>query len=759
MKNLFLSFLLMLPLAGVHAQFCTTAPVETVTQIRAAAINTNHKMRGVLLNDPAVFGGVAFVQDATGGLAVYRYNTDWDSFAGVVGDSVEVCGTVVNPPFAGGDRQYSRSATPLAVTIAVIRTGNPAIVPVVLGASGLSDANVGKLVVLQGVTFSGGGTFDAGTNGNNYIAGNGTLSNVTIRIDNETDITGLAIPTIPTNIVGVLEKFGTSYQLKPRSHEDLGYRGPVINSELTQTNLTQNGFTVSFTTKFNGNTRLAIGATADLELDTVLVDGSRTSHTAAVSGLQPGIIYYVRAFSVDADDDTSHSALTRMGTVSTSSGIIRPYFVGYPVATEHAEPVGNQAKYIPWPAIEDTIVAYINKAQVTLDMFIYNINDTKITAAINAAHNRGVTVRIVGCHTIMSTNWNAITIPSQNKYQIPEYHATSAPNGHEGIMHNKVFIVDRDSPSNAWVYTGSMNFTDENMGDYVNNILFIQDQTLARGYTLEFEELFGGTFSYKKSNNTPREYVVGGRRVQQYFSPTDQVNSKIIGWLNGANDNIHICTMLNTRNDIADAIKNAYTRLGGDVWAIFGEIINGDATETAYNRLKPTLGSHAGNWFEDLPEYKIHHKYMVVDMGTNSDPYVMTGSHNWSASADDKNDENILVIYDANLANQYYQDMRARMNEISMYPTARYGGGKALQAILYPNPGTGSYQLQYTATEAGPLQVQVCTATGSVLLQQDYTTATGTHIMPIQLLDRPAGLYLVRISTPQGSVLYRLVQQ
>lgn len=94
-----------------------------------------------------------------------------------------------------------------------------------------------------------------------------------------------------------------------------------------------------------------------------------------------------------------------------------------------------------------------------------------------------------------------------------------------------------------------------------------------------------------------------------------------------------------------------------------------------------------------------------------------------------------------------------------MYPTARYGGGKALQAILYPNPGTGSYQLQYTATEAGPLQVQVCTATGSVLLQQDYTTATGTHIMPIQLLDRPAGLYLVRISTPQGSVLYRLVQQ
>ena len=49
---------------------------------------------------------------------------------------------------------------------------------------------------------------------------------------------------------------------------------------------------------------------------------------------------------------------------------------------------------------------------------------------------------------------------------------------------------------------------------------------------------------------------------------------------------------------------------------------------------------------------------MIVDQDApSSDPLVFTGSHNWSAAADNDNDENTLVIHDATIANIYYQNL------------------------------------------------------------------------------------------------------
>jgi phosphatidylserine/phosphatidylglycerophosphate/cardiolipin synthase-like enzyme len=51
---------------------------------------------------------------------------------------------------------------------------------------------------------------------------------------------------------------------------------------------------------------------------------------------------------------------------------------------------------------------------------------------------------------------------------------------------------------------------------------------------------------------------------------------------------------------------------------------------------------------------------MIVDHGTTSDPFVITGSMNWSANGEDTNDENTLIIHDAAIANQFYQEFAAR---------------------------------------------------------------------------------------------------
>ena len=53
-------------------------------------------------------------------------------------------------------------------------------------------------------------------------------------------------------------------------------------------------------------------------------------------------------------------------------------------------------------------------------------------------------------------------------------------------MHNKFIVVDAIStdPDDAWVITGSMNFTDAQVKIDKQNIIAIQDQSLARGYRL-----------------------------------------------------------------------------------------------------------------------------------------------------------------------------------------------------------------------------------------------------------------------------------
>ena len=77
---------------------------------------------------------------------------------------------------------------------------------------------------------------------------------------------------------------------------------------------------------------------------------------------------------------------------------------------------------------------------------------------------------------------------------------------------------------------------------------------------------------------------------------------------------------------------------------------------------------------------QLHHKYMVVDPDLNtSNPVVWTGSFNWTASAATDNDENVLIIYDSLVANQYYQEFAQRIKES--------GGTVGIQSISSEIPG------------------------------------------------------------------------
>jgi len=60
----------------------------------------------------------------------------------------------------------------------------------------------------------------------------------------------------------------------------------------------------------------------------------------------------------------------------------------------------------------------------------------------------------------------------------------------------------------------------------------------------------------------------------------------------------------------------------------------------------------------------LHHKYAIIDADNPLlENIVVTGSHNWSSSAEVANNENTLIIHNKKVANLYLQEFKARYLE------------------------------------------------------------------------------------------------
>jgi hypothetical protein len=101
-------------------------------------------------------------------------------------------------------------------------------------------------------------------------------------------------------------------------------------------------------------------------------------------------------------------------------------------------------------------------------------------------------------------------------------------------------------------------------------------------------------------------------------------------------------------------------------------------------------------WIDGQPSGLLHHKYMVIDgHHPESNPIVITGSANWSNNAVEDNDENIVIIHNADVANQYLQEFYARKS-------MAMGNVPPIYDVQFPqSSGTGSPYAGTTVTITG----------------------------------------------------------
>ena len=129
---------------------------------------------------------------------------------------------------------------------------------------------------------------------------------------------------------------------------------------------------------------------------------------------------------------------------------------------------------------------------------------------------------------------------------------------------------------------------------------------------------------------------------QVYFSPGDDCPQIIVNQLERASRSIDICVFTITDNRIADAIRDAFVR------GIAVRVISdNDKSLDPGSDIERLMGLGVPVRI-DQTDHHMHHKYAVFDQKTT-----LTGSYNWTRSADKHNDENFVITSEPTINRAY----------------------------------------------------------------------------------------------------------
>lgn len=217
---------------GSHSSNCpggggggggTTGPiVRTIGSIRgvnndgvADSLNKVVRLRGVVSSVDFRAAGYSFhLQDATGGIVVYR-SADLSNYTSPLrGDSLEVFGVL---------GQYNGLLQTVPDTINLKAQNRPLPIPLVV--TSLTEANEGKIVRMNGLTVTTWPSTWTGT-GQNIALSDGTNS-IAMRVVPLSGVWNRPQPTGTINVIGGLQQFDNSlpytsgYQIFPRDTNDI----------------------------------------------------------------------------------------------------------------------------------------------------------------------------------------------------------------------------------------------------------------------------------------------------------------------------------------------------------------------------------------------------------------------------------------------------------------------------------------------------------------------------------------------------------
>ena len=298
--------------------------------------------------------------------------------------------------------------------------------------------------------------------------------------------------------------------------------------------------------------------------------------------------------------------------------------------TDPENPVSSQGT----GGVDGPLVEAIDSARLSIDVASYSLSLNSVRNALIRAHDRGVNVRVV----MESTNMDRSDPQIMIEAGIP-----IIGDNMDGLMHDKFMVIDR---SEVWM--GSMNFTDSGAYEDNNNLFRIRSTKMAENYSKEFEEMFNDDmFGPNVVPETPHpSLTIDETDVNTYFSPDDGVLSMLIPLLSSAEESIYFMAYSFTTNELGDILRQkAEAEL--DVRGVMDSEQVKSNQGTEYDLFKQAEMNVRLDGIDGL----MHHKVFVIDR-----EIVVLGSYNFSKSAEERNDENVIIVYSEPIAQQFIKE-------------------------------------------------------------------------------------------------------
>lgn len=325
-------------------------------------------------------------------------------------------------------------------------------------------------------------------------------------------------------------------------------------------------------------------------------------------------------------------ATTEVVTETTSINDANfPVYFTSPVRPYNGQKIGG---------IEDNLIKMIDGAKKSVHLAVFEFDLEDVAQALIRAKARGVEVRVV--------HDDEHTAPDPQIGELEKAGITAVPDKRSAYMHDKFFVID-----SYCVWTGSFNLSVNAAFKNNENAVMICDSGLADNYETEFFEMFNGSFGPKSPANTPHpELLVNGVMIENYFAPEDEVMPKVISTVAMSKVSVHFMAFSFTDDNLANSMIDLMGR-GVEVSGIFeSKGANTDSSTCT------SLLAHKAKIGLDGNPYTFHHKVIIID-----GQIVIFGSFNFTANANEQNDENLLIVHSPALAQKFEQEFQSRWAE------------------------------------------------------------------------------------------------
>ena len=298
------------------------------------------------------------------------------------------------------------------------------------------------------------------------------------------------------------------------------------------------------------------------------------------------------------------------------------------------------------PEIPQTLIKLIDNAKTSIHIAAFEFNLAPVADALVQAKQRGVDVEWI---TDDEHGLKADKKPNHSQLDKLTKAGIKVTSDHRrGLMHDKFIIFDGQV-----VWTGSTNLTINGTEKNNNNVLVMKSPEIATIYEGEFQEMQAGKFGITSPSTVAQQKVnVQDTPVQILFGAEDNVAQFLVGEIEKAAKSIEFMAFSFTLDEMGETMAKK-AQEGVKVQVIFE--LRG--SQTQYSEL-PRLFCQGLPVKQDGNPQTFHHKVIILDGET-----VVTGSFNFSNNADKKNDENVVIIKNPQIAKLYQAELNRRWAE------------------------------------------------------------------------------------------------